>query len=92
MIQTLRLFFEGNYKELFGEHVFQAEIISIKYYFKQNDVDFEMLIGTDDAATVKLTFDNMTLQDENAKKIAMIREVLDFDKEAERSLLRELFK
>lgn len=92
LFDTLKAFYEKKYEELFGYPVFHVEIVSIKYLFNNNDVQFTLNIGTDDAAQAQLSFNQQVVFDENAKKIAMIREVLDFDKEAECSLLRELFQ
>ncbi|MEX3623522.1 hypothetical protein [Viridibacillus arvi] len=95
LMQKLGLFFKEKYIEIFeGEYdyIYDAKLVSIEYIHKVNGLDINMSISTDEAATLKLKFDAKTLEDKNAKKIAMIREVLDFDKEAEQSVLRELFE
>lgn len=92
LFDTLKAFYEKQYEKLFGQYVFHVEIVSIKYKFNNSDIQFALNIGTDDVAQAQLSFNKQVVFDENAKKIAMIREVLDFDKEAESSLLRELFQ
>lgn len=72
--------------------VFHARLKYILITHEQDGIKFNLKLNGDDGAYADLTFKREVLRDKNAKKIAMIREVLDFDKEAESSLLRELLK
>lgn len=91
LFEKLQLFYEGKYEELFGFPVFDVRINGIEYHTEQKGIEFSLKIGTDDAAQAVITFHKQTLHDENAKKIALIREIIDYDPEAEYSLLRETF-
>lgn len=91
LFEKLQLFYEGKHEELFGRRVFDVSITKITYHASQKGTDFKMVIGTDDSACVMLNLNKQALQDENAQKIAMIRELIDYDPEAEVSLLREKF-
>lgn len=90
--EKLKLYYTGNYKELFGVGVFYAELLRIEYIHESEDIDFKMVIGNDDAPNVELSFKTDKLQGENAKKISLIREIIDYDRESENSLLHKLLK
>lgn len=82
----LELYFKKDFKTLFkdeSEPVSFAEWRGITYLNKTDDVQFEMNIPTGDIALVKLSFSKDKLNDENAKKIQQIRDIIDFDPESE---------
>lgn len=95
LIQKLQQYATQNYKALFEEEsmpVHYAHLRYIEYKHEQDGVNVRFKIDAEDTASATVAIKPSVLQDENAKKIAMIREVLDFDKEAESSVLRDLFK
>lgn len=95
LIGKIGLFSKSDFKTLFKEEalpVFHARLKYIEIVHEQDGVKFNMRLDGDDSASVDLTFTPQLLKDDNAKKIAMIREVLDFDNEAESSLLRDFLK
>lgn len=93
LMEKLRLYAIGEYTTIFENeysHVHYAELISINYQLKAKGVDIDMSISTDDSASIKLTFDTRSLEDKNAQKIALMREIIDFDPETENYLLKQL--
>lgn len=98
LMEKLKCYFTEDYESLFeddpldsGLPPIHVELKRIEYVTNQEGINMKMVIDGDDCAHLDLQFSTQKLEDENAKKVAMIREVLDFDKEAEYSLLRELF-
>ena len=95
LIERMKQYVTEDYKKLFEDetmHVHYARLRYIEYNHEQNGVKINLKIDGDDVSMANVKFDTHVLEDENAKKVAMIREVLDFDHEAETSLLRELFR
>lgn len=95
LIERMKQYATEDYKKLFENEsmpVHYAHLQYIEYNHDQDGANFNFKINGDDISTAKVKFNTNVLRDENAKKIAMIREVLDFDPEAETSLLRELFR
>ena len=98
LMEKLKNYFTEDYVSLFennpldsGLPAMYVRLKHIEYKTDQNGIDMKMVIDGDDVAYINLNLSTQNLEDENAKKVAMIREVLDFDSEAEYSLLRELF-
>lgn len=98
LMEKLKNYFTEDYDSLFeddpldsGLPAMYVRLKHIEYKSNQKGIDMKMIIDGDDAAHVNFNLSTQNLEDENARKVAMIREVLDFDNEAEYSLLRELF-
>lgn len=82
-----------DFEELFQNEsvpVLFAQLKYIQLVQEQNGIKFNLKLDADDGAYGSLIFQRETLQDENAKKLEMIREIIDYDPEAESSLLRDL--
>ncbi len=95
LIERMKQYATEDYKKLFEDepmHIHYARLRYIEYNHEKDGVNINIKIDGDDVSTAKVKFDTGVLEDENAKKVAMIREVLDFDPEAETSLLRELLR
>lgn len=95
LIERIKQYATEDYKNLFENElmpVFYAHLQYIEYNHEQDGANFTFKIKGNDTSTAKVKFNTSVLEDENAKKVAMIREVLDFDPEAETSLLRELIR
>lgn len=92
LIERLTQYGNEDFETLFENEslpVNYARLLYVEYKHQQDGVDFSFRINGDDMSTAKVKFNTQTLEDENAKKIAMIREILDFDDEAEVSLLTD---
>lgn len=92
LMEKLEWYYTKDYDKIFGENFHYAYLRYIKVIHEQDGVKFSFRLNGDDGAYGKLLFNTDALKDENEQKIAMIREVLDFDPEAETSLLREKFR
>lgn len=92
LFESLKLYYEGKYEELFGFVAFDVVLLGIDYILKNNELDFKLKIGTDDNAQGELVLNTESLKDENAKKIKMIRDIVDYDLESEDYLLKEWYK
>lgn len=95
LIERMKQFAMGDYKKLFENEslpVHYAHLKYIEYNHDQDGVNISFKIDSDDVSTANLKFDTSVLKDENAIRIALIREILDYDSEAETSLLRDLIQ
>ena len=92
LMEKLEWYYTKEYDNIFGESVHYAYLKYIQVTHEQEGVKFSLRLNGDDGAYGNLSFKTDALKDENERKIAMIREVLDFDPEAETSLLREMFR
>ncbi|MBG9693298.1 hypothetical protein ABD91_21420 [Lysinibacillus sphaericus] len=91
LFEKLRLFYENKYEELFGYLVFNIHMERILFHSQNNEVNFSLSVNSQDDMYGNLKVDPTKLGDKNALTIAMIREVIDFDPEAEDSLIRKHF-
>lgn len=95
LFEKIGLYEKQNYKKLFENESLPVNHAHLKYVLithEQDGIKFNLRLNGDDGAYAKLTFNQEKLNDENANKVAMMREILDFDREAETSLLREFMK
>lgn len=91
LFEKLQLFYENKYEELFGYPVYNIHMEKILFHSKNDEVNFSLSVNSDDDMYGKLEVNRTKLEDKNAQTIAMIREVIDFDPEAEGSLIQKLF-
>lgn len=95
LFERMKQYATEDFKTLFENEslpVFFATLQNIEFKHEQEDVKFRMSITDDDVPYCNLRFSPKTLQDENAKKISLIREIVDYDRESENGLLHQLLK
>lgn len=92
LMEKLEWYYTKAYDKIFGESFHYVYLNYIQITHEQDGVKFNLRLNGDDGAYGKLSFNTDVLEDENERKIAMIREVIDFDPESETSLLREMFR
>ncbi|MBG9732272.1 hypothetical protein ABD87_22875 [Lysinibacillus sphaericus] len=93
LMEKLRLYLTKEYTKIFNDdypYVSFAHLKGIEYSHTTNEVNVKFYISTDDSASLNLAFDTNVLQDANAKKIALFREIIDYDNESENILLHKL--
>ncbi|MFY0516352.1 hypothetical protein ACOMCU_00780 [Lysinibacillus sp. UGB7] len=91
LFEKLRLFYENKYEELFGYPVYNIHLDRVIFKSQNDEVDFTLNVNSNDDMYGKLKVNPTKMADKNAQTIAMIREVIDFDPEAEDSLIRKFF-
>ena len=95
LLEKLSLYLIKDYTKIFNDdypYVSFAHLKGIEYSYSTNEVNFQFYISTDDSASLNLKFDTTVLHGVNAKKIALLREIIDFDNESENILLHQLLK
>lgn len=86
---ALKLYYNGKVEQLF-DNIYHAQLIRIEYFHYSTDIAFRMSIGMDDSPNIELSLNTNNLQDSNAKRLSLIRDIINFDSETENVLLKEL--